>query len=158
MKKKVIFIVEDDPAFNKVLTSYLQAKNKWDVHSFSSGKECLEHLDQNPDIFLQDYDLPKMNGIEVMKKVKQKLPQTEFIFLSGQSDIKIAVDALQLGAFDYIVKDSHAKENAVNKIDQVMKIFQLIEFKRTQKKSQNILIGSLIVSWLLLFIVIFLLK
>ena len=158
MKQKVIFIVEDDPAFNKMLATYLNAKNKWEIHSFSSGEECLERLDLNPDIFLQDYILPKMDGIEVMKKVKQKLPHAEFVFLSGQSDIKVAVDALKLGAFDYIVKDSHAKENVVNKIEQLVKIFQLIEFKSTQMKSQTILIGSLIASWLILLLVIFILK
>jgi DNA-binding NtrC family response regulator len=152
-KKSVIFVIEDDPGFNMMMTEYLKSKNKWDVYSFITGEECLEKLDLNPSIFLQDYDLPKMNGIEVLKHVKKVLPEAEFIFLSAQTEIKIAVEAIQLGAFDYIVKDGHAKSNTLNKIDQVMKIKKLQEEKKNDKVSKNILLGLLILA-LIAFILI----
>jgi DNA-binding NtrC family response regulator len=150
-KKKVIFIVEDDPGFNKIMTSYLSAKHKWDVHSFQSGEEAIEQLNLNPEIFLQDFDLPKMNGIEVMKQAKRRLPNTEFIFLSGQTNIKVAVEALQLGAFDYIVKDSNAKENALNKIDQIVKLKKLMEDKHSNK---IVLLGSVALNLIILVILL----
>jgi DNA-binding NtrC family response regulator len=135
-KKKVIFIVEDDPGFNTLMTSYLTSKNKWEIHSFQSGEECLNRLELKPAIFLQDFDLPGINGIEVMKSVKYRLPETEFIFLSAQTNIKVAIEVLKLGAFDYIVKDSGAKENAINKIDQILMVKKLLEEKRADKSSK----------------------
>jgi DNA-binding NtrC family response regulator len=152
-KKAVIFVVEDDPGFNLLITSYLKAKNKWEVFAFENGEECLTKLNLNPEIFLQDFDLPGINGIEVMKKVKRDLPETEFIFLSAQTNIKIAVEALQLGAFDYIMKDAGAKENALNKIDQILKINKLQSEKQSGKKINSILLGVLSI---LLMAVIFL--
>jgi DNA-binding NtrC family response regulator len=145
-KKKVIFVVEDDPGFNMMLTSYLTNKNKWDVHSFESGENCMKELDLKPDIFLQDIDLPGMNGIEVMKRVKKMLPEAQFIFLSAQTDIKVVVDALSFGAFDYIVKDGYAKENALNKIDQVTKIAFLENKRKSDKKYNRILLISLVIT------------
>lgn len=153
-KKKVIFIVEDDPGFNLLMTSYLRAKDKWDVYPFESGEECLTKIDLEPDIFLQDFDLPGMNGIEVMKKVKLQRPETEFVFLSAQTDVKVAVEALQLGAFDYIMKDHGAKENALNKIDQIFKISSLKEEKHIEKRNNTILWSLLLA---LTVIIVFLL-
>jgi DNA-binding NtrC family response regulator len=150
MKNKiVIFVVEDDLGFNKLLTTYLESKKKWEVHSFLNGEDCLNKLDLKPDIVLEDYDLPKMDGIKVMQNVKKLLPKTEFIFLSGQSNIKVAVEALQLGAYDYIVKDTNAKENAVHKIDQIVTILNLVKNKEFQKKSQLIIISVLLLTWML---------
>jgi DNA-binding NtrC family response regulator len=145
-KKKVIFLVEDDPGFNMMMTNYLTGKNKWDVYSFESGEKCLEQLHLNPDIFLQDVDLPGINGVEVMKRVKRQLPGTEFIFLSAQTDPKVVVDAVQLGAFDYIVKDNYAKENALNKIDQVIKIMHFLNNQHSNKKSNTVLVTLLIIT------------
>jgi two-component system, NtrC family, response regulator AtoC len=154
-KKRVIFIVEDDPGFNMVMTNYLTSKNKWEIHSFESGESCLEKLNLKPEIFIQDIDLPGINGIEVMQRVKQLSPKTEFIFLSAQTDIKVVVDAIQLGAFDYVVKDNFAKENTLNKIDQVVKIMNLSDEKRIDKKSNSILFIMLLALLLALGVVWF---
>ena len=155
MKKKIIFIVEDDPGFNTLMTSYLTSRNKWEIHSFESGEKSLEKLNLKPDIFLQDIDLPGMNGIDVMKEVKKRAPATEFIFLTGHTDVKTVVSALQMGAFDYIVKDTYAKENALNKIDQVVKILNYSEEKRVNRNSNRMLIGLVILLALVLLILIF---
>lgn len=157
-KKEIIFIVEDDPGFNMMMTNYLTSKNKWEIHSFDNGEECLKQLYLKPTIFMQDFDLPGINGIEIMKKVKGLLPETEFIFLSAQSDIKVVVEVLQLGAFDYIVKDINAKENALNKIDKVFKIKKLIRDKHRDKRNNTILLYLLILTWICVCTVFFVSK
>jgi len=157
--KPVIFVVEDDPIFNKLISRYLSSNINCEVHSFYLGEDCMEainNLDKKPDIILQDYELPFQNGIEVMQYVKKKYPETIFIFLSGQGNIKVAVNALHEGAYDYIVKDAYAKENALNKIDQALKLRFLEKSNRYNKLSTNILIGLVIVSWTLLLLYYFL--
>jgi DNA-binding NtrC family response regulator len=150
--KSVIFIVEDDVAFNKLMSSYIKSKNEYEVFSYLSGEDCLEKIQKQPDIMLLDYELPFRNGIEVMGAVKKKYPKTIFIFLSGQTNVKVAVEALKEGAFDYIVKDNQAKENAVNKIEQALKIKHLEKDQQSYKLTIKILAGVLIVSWLALFL------
>ena len=105
-----------------------------------------------PDIVLQDYELPFQNGIEIMQQIKKKCPDSEFIFLSGQTNVKVAVNALQDGAFDYIVKDNHAKENALNKIDQLLRLKRLREDNKKYKLNTKSLIIILIITWIFLFL------
>jgi two-component system, NtrC family, response regulator AtoC len=115
----LIFIVEDDPTFNKLLTSFLSTKNIGIIKSFLSGEECLDHISEKPDIILMDYDLPLKNGLETLEEVQKLSPKTKCIFLSGQSNVKVGVDSIKKGAVDYIVKDMYAKENALYKIIEV---------------------------------------
>jgi DNA-binding NtrC family response regulator len=152
-KKVTLFIVEDDPAFNKLLTAYFESKLKWNVYSFANGEECLKNLHHRPDIWLQDYDLPGINGIDVMKEAKKQLPKAKFIFLSGQGEIKVAVSALKEGAFDYIIKDASAKENALNKVDQIMHIKKLEENRESSRLGLLILGILLMVSWIFFILI-----
>lgn len=157
--KPVIFVIEDDPAFNKLLVSYLSSKINCEMSSFITGEECIDVINEGkkPDIVLQDYELPFQNGIEIMQQIKKKCPDSEFIFLSGQTNVKVAVNALQDGAFDYIVKDNHAKENALNKIDQVLKMQKLQIDNSRYKFSTKSLVIVLIITWIFLFLYYFIL-
>jgi len=152
--KPVIFIIEDDPVFNKLLVSYLSSKVSCEINSFFAGEECMDIINSGkiPDIVLQDYELPFQNGIEIMQQIKKKCPDSEFIFLSGQTNVKVAVNALQDGAFDYIVKDNHAKENALNKIDQLLRLKRLREDNKKYKLNTKSLIIILIITWIFLFL------
>ena len=150
--KSVIFIVEDDAAFNKLISTYIKSKGEYEIYSYLSGEDCLEKIHKRPDVILMDYDLPFRDGIEVMGVVKKKYPETIFIFLSGQTNVKVAVEALKEGAFDYIVKDNHAKENAVNKIDQALRLKHLEKDQRSYKLVIRILAGVIIISWIALFL------
>jgi DNA-binding NtrC family response regulator len=149
-----IVIIEDDAAFNKLLSSYLSSKGYKTISSFYSGEESLEKLERKPDIVLQDFDLPGINGIETMKKIKEKYPHSCFIFLSGQTNISIAVDAMKQGAYDYIVKNAFAKEDALNKIKNAAFIKQIKGEKKNYKYALLIFLLALFVSWAIFFIVI----
>jgi len=151
-EKSVIFIVEDDAAFNKLISTYIKSKGEYEVYSYLSGEDCLEKIHKKPDLILMDYDLPFRDGIEVMGVIKKKYPEITFIFLSGQTNVKVAVEAVKEGAFDYIVKDNHAKENALNKIDQALKMKHLIKDQRYYKMIIRLLAGIIIISWIALFL------
>jgi DNA-binding NtrC family response regulator len=151
-KKSVMFIVEDDPTFNKLLTAYFNSRNKWEVHSFLTGEESLSKLHLKPVVWLQDFDLPGINGIQVMKKAKKALPRTGFIFLSGQGTIQVAVDSLKEGAFDYLVKDINSKENALNKVDQIMNIRRLEDDRKMSKIGFVSVSIILLISWVIFLI------
>ena len=124
MKKDqtLIFVVDDDPTFNKLMYSFLISQNVGTIKSFLSGKDCLQKIHEQPDIILLDYTMPGKNGLEMMQEIKKLSPKTGCIFLSGQNDVNVGVEAIKEGAFDYIVKDDNAKDIALNKINELLRL------------------------------------
>lgn len=127
----LIFVVEDDPIFNRLISSFLVSKNIGTVKSFHSGESCLGKIEEKPDIVILDYNLPDKTGLETLLQIKRHSPQTGCIFLSGQSEVKVGVDALKAGAFDYIVKDEHAKDNTLSKVLEFLKLRKTLSDKET---------------------------
>ena len=94
---------------------------------FFSGEDTINNLYRNPDIIIQDFLLDGMNGIEVLKKAKEQNPNIEFIFLSGQDNIDVAINTMKYGAYDYIVKDQMALKKLVNKINKIQSVNKLVK-------------------------------
>lgn len=149
--QQTIFVVEDDHFYNSVLTTYLKTKGYTKIFSFLSGEECLKNKELQPDIVFLDHMLEGIDGLEVMRRMKPALPKTEFIFLSGQTDIRVVLDALHEGAYDYIIKDAHAKENALNKIDKIAKYRKICKEKEMYRKSIIVIGAILLLTWVSLF-------
>ena len=118
----LIFIVEDNTIYNKLIASYLRSNKFSRIESFLSGEECLENLYKKPDIVIQDYLLNGISGIDVLKESKKNHPDTEFIFLSGQDNLNIAVNTIKYGAYDYVVKDRYALKKLIDNIHNIMSI------------------------------------
>jgi DNA-binding NtrC family response regulator len=125
-KYPLIFIVEDNSVYNKLIVNHLRSHKLIRTESFLSGEECLKNIYRKPDIIIQDYLLDGINGIDVLRATKKKYPDTEFIFLSGQDNIEIAINSMKFGAYDYIVKDHHALIKLTDKINKIMVSHELI--------------------------------
>jgi len=132
-KNPLIFVVEDNQIYNKLVVSYLKTNKFTRVESFLSGEEALKNMDKNPDIIIQDYLLEGMTGIEVLIKAKKTNPDVEFIFLSGQDSIDIAINSMKYGAYDYIVKDQMALQKMVNKIHKINSVSELVTSNKRYK-------------------------
>ena len=138
MKKKIkIFVVEDDPPLNSLICKFMKVHEFSDVTGFHSVEEMLPNLPKKKEvIIIQDYELPGLNGLDCIKMVKSKQKNVEFIFLSGQNSIQVALEAIKQGAFDYIQKDSFAKENVAIKIKNLLRIKKL---EKTRLQIQGLL-------------------
>lgn len=132
-KNPLIFVVEDNQMYNKLVVSYLKTNKFTNVMSFLSGEDVLKNMDKNPDIVIQDYLLEGMTGIEVLIKAKKTNPNVEFIFLSGQDSIEIAINSMKYGAYDYIVKDQMALQKLVNKIYKITSVTELVNSNKRYK-------------------------
>jgi len=132
-KNPLIFVVEDNQMYNKLVVSYLKTNKLTNIESFLSGEEALNHMTKNPDIIIQDYLLEGMTGIEVLIKAKKTNPDVEFIFLSGQDSIDIAINSMKYGAYDYIVKDQMALQKMVNKINKITSVTELVKSNKRYK-------------------------
>lgn len=100
-----IFVVDDDPLFAKTMKFHLSLNPDFDVDIYPDGKKCLENLYKNPALICLDYNLPLMSGLQIMKRIKEASRDIPIIIISSQHDVKIAVELLKEGAYDYIVKD-----------------------------------------------------
>ena len=104
MDKKVILIVEDDPTVGESLRLLLKKKGHQTLLA-ANGKEGLQLFRHEVvDLVITDVVMPKMDGIELLEAVKGLRPETEVIVISAQGTIEKAVQAMKLGAFDFIEK------------------------------------------------------
>lgn len=132
-KNPLIFVVEDNSMYNKLVVSYLKTNKLTNVESYLKGEDALSNMHKNPDIVIQDYLLEGMTGIEVLIKAKKTNPNVEFIFLSGQDSIDIAINSMKYGAYDYIVKDQMALQKLVNKIHKINSVTELVKSNKRYK-------------------------
>jgi len=104
MDKKTILVVEDDPNVGESIRLLLK-KRGYEILLASNGKEALPLFRQETvDLVITDLVMPKMDGIELLEEVKRLRPETEVIVISAQGTIEKAVQAIKLGAFDFIEK------------------------------------------------------
>ncbi len=104
MKNNKILIIDDEPNIRSVLKDRLEA-NGYQVIQAPDGKEGLKLTESTePDLILLDLQMPKMDGIEVLDRLKKKFPEIIVIVLTGHGSIGLAVEAMKLGAFNFITK------------------------------------------------------
>ena len=103
MKKRVL-IIDDDLDMCTLLSRFL-SRNGYEVEAAHSGaKGILKFKESNFDIVLCDFRLGDKDGKDVLLEIKAESPTTIVLIITGYSDIKIAVDVIKLGAYDYITK------------------------------------------------------
>ena len=148
IRNPFIFVVEDNPVYNTLITGVLRAKKYKQVHTFINTEECLKKIDLNPDIIILNYAYSGFTGLDLMKKVHETKPDIDFIFLSGQNDVETAVKIIKLGAADYIVKSEKAPDKLINSIENLS-----AKVKRENLK-QGLKIGVISVFLILILIVL----
>lgn len=116
------FIVDDDNFCAYVYEQYLKNMNYNDITYYNNGNDCIVNLNQNPDIIFLDHNMEDITGFEVLKKIKRYNPNIYVVMVSGQENIKTAVDALKYGAFDYIIKDNNVCDKMTEVIDKIIKV------------------------------------
>jgi two-component system response regulator HydG len=105
-----ILVVDDDSDMRRVLTKYL-LKFNYLVTEANSGKSAMVILEQEkPDLILCDFKLGDMDGTTLLVKIKASYPHLPVIFITGYGDIKVAVEVMRLGAFDYVTKPLFPEE------------------------------------------------
>ncbi len=117
IRNPLIYVVERNPVYNTLITSYLHGKKFKNVNSFNNPEECLKKIDLNPDIIVLNYGYSGFTGLDLMRKVHETKPEIDFIFLSGQNDVETAVKIIKLGAADYIVKSDDAPDKLIHSIE-----------------------------------------
>ncbi|MCJ8210493.1 sigma-54 dependent transcriptional regulator [Mucilaginibacter sp. RS28] len=114
---KKILIVDDEVNTALLLSKFL-TRNGFEVTTASNGSAGMDHLKNGQyDLVLCDFRLEDTDGREMLKNIKLQYPRTGVIIITGYSDIKMAVELIKMGAYDYITKPLYPDEilNTINK-------------------------------------------
>jgi len=104
MSAEQIYIVDDEITISKLLEMWVGQRWGYTTKVFENGRSFLDQLTELPDLVLLDLMLPDINGIDLLKEIKQRNPEIPVIVLSAQGSVDVAVTTLKLGAADYFSK------------------------------------------------------
>jgi DNA-binding NtrC family response regulator len=99
-----VLLVDDEAAYAEALQKRLQLR-EFDTSCAASGELALERLAEATfDVVLLDVKMPGMSGIEALREIKRRHPEVEVIMLTGHASVDAAVEGMDEGAFDYLMK------------------------------------------------------
>ena len=99
-----VLLVDDESEFLDTLVKRIKKRNV-NAHGVASGEEALAFLNQQPvDVVVLDVRMPGMDGIQALREIKQRYPLIEVIMLTGHASLEVAIEGMELGAFDYMMK------------------------------------------------------
>ncbi len=133
MRNECILVVDDSPDIRLTMSEVLRAKG-FSVESASDGQEAIELLDNRFfDIVLTDLSMPRKTGMDVLRYVTQHSPETICIIITGFGTIQGAVEALKIGAYDYLCKPIKPDEVTIL-IDKALEVRNLKRENKSLKK------------------------
>lgn len=138
-----IVVVDDDNNIRMSLTTVLS--ESYDVCDFPNAEDALAYLEKNTaDLVITDQKMPGMTGVELIEKVKAISPKTSFFLMTAYASIQQAIEALQKGADDYIMKpfDLDEMELRVNRIKQLRLYGSISTLSEESKKGLENIIGE----------------
>jgi len=137
MSEKVL-LVDDEKEFTEALADRMRLRDMT-VSTAGSATEALrKEGDESFDAIVLDLRMPEMDGIEFLKAVRKKHPELQVIMLTGQGKIKDSVEAMKLGALDFLEKPADL-DLLTEKIHDAKSRRMLIAEKQTIEKVKNIL-------------------
>lgn len=124
MERKLIFFVDDEKVMLNLLEYTFSSRDGYKVKTFSSGEECVEHLDMEPGLIVLDHMLAGKNesewtGLDVLEKIRNKFSDIPVFILSGIQDESLIEKYYTSGATKYIAKNSFFIDSLIDEIKEV---------------------------------------
>jgi len=105
LPKQVILVVDDDKNICKMIEINLRKEKTYEIRTAGNGEACLKAIRESlPDLVLMDIQMPGIDGIETLKRIKEAHPLVPVVMMSAHGTIEKAVDSMKLGAYDFITK------------------------------------------------------
>lgn len=130
-------VVDDEPRLRQVLV-HLMRKDGFRCFEASNGAEAIELLERQPvTLVMSDMRMPRMDGIELLRRVRQRWPDIAVVMITAVSDVEVAVSCLAQGAMDYLAKPFHLEEVRARVSQALEKRRLIIENRSYQQKLEE---------------------
>ncbi len=133
-----VLLVDDEEQFLEALSQRLKARGL-KVDTVTSGEDAVKQVeDRNFDAIVVDLAMPGIDGIETLKRIKEKRPDLEIIMLTGHATVKSGIEAMKLGAEDFLEKPVDLNE-LLEKIGEAKNKRMLVMEKDRQEELKKII-------------------
>ncbi len=133
-----VLLVDDDEDFTAVMAERMESRGL-DVDKVNSGTAALDKIVDNPyDAIVLDLAMPGIDGLATLKKIKEKYPELQVILLTGHGSIDKGVEAVKLGAMDFLEKPADLN-SLLEKIKEAKARRMLLVEKKIEEKMRDIL-------------------
>jgi len=144
-----VLVIEDNKVLNNTLVRSLQ--NYYDVYGTTDPEMALNHLENEfVDVVISDIKLPKINGLDLLKKIKEISGDIHVMLITGYGTVEEAVDAIKSGAYDYLLKPVDIEVLKL-KLSQISETINIKERILLEANKVNIVYNSSVMSQLLAF-------
>ncbi len=153
-KHNLVFIVEDNEMYSMMLDYKLSGEVPAHFNSFRTGEECIRHLDLRPALVILDYDLPGMDGLETLGRIKTLNSDVPVVVFSSETRPGFVKRFLDAGAYDFLVKEKDT-------VRQLSEIIHKVLNEPAAKKARayvvprGVLIGLMVMALLILGLLYF---
>ena len=122
---KLIYFVDDDKMILNLLEYTFSSRDSYTVKTFRKGEDFLASLTEKPDLVVLDHSFVLQtseykNGLEILKKIREKDSSVPVIILSGEQNAEVINEYLQIGVNKFISKDSYFIDSLIETIDEVL--------------------------------------
>ena len=130
--KQKILIVDDETSIREFLEVMLKKEKKYEIVTAEDGQKAIDLLQKKSfDLVVSDLQMPKKTGMEVLEFINQNCPTTQFILITAFGSTEVAVEAMKLGAYDYITKPFKLDEVRIN-------IYHALESQSLAKENKTL--------------------
>lgn len=136
MEQLTLVIIEDEESHFQLMKRAIEKAYPFaSLYYFQEATGCIQKLDEiNPDILIVDYLMPGLNGIEFLEYLNRKKKDIPVIMITGQGDENIAIQAMKLGAWDYLVKSGNFFTLIPSIIEKVIREWKLKDSLRSSRR------------------------
>ena len=142
---RYIFVIEDDAIQTEMLKDYLTERYLLEVKTYTNGEDALNDVAKfKPEIVVLDYHLNSSNraaknGIEILKGIKAKNPESKVVMFSGEDNLNVALESMRNGSYDYIIKGETAFNKLENVINKLGDLHKMESINKAQKRTITML-------------------
>ena len=122
-------IVDDDPFVSEMLAEILQSEG-CSVQTAGDGGEAYNKFNADPDIniIISDMNMPGMNGMQLIRKLRDENTDVPIVILTGDNEISAAIEAIKKGANDYILKDENIQDTVIPSVKKALEEYKLKQY------------------------------
>lgn len=120
-RKINVVVIDDEREILSIIEKFLIRDGKYRVTTYENPVKGLAALPKDTDVILLDVMMPQINGLDLLPKLKEKLPDVKVIIMTAYSTLQVVTEAHRKGATDYVMKPFPSLREVEKKIESILK-------------------------------------